>query len=260
MISDKNIKNCVHKHHLFSSLVPQELAILLETAARMHFEPQENIIYQGDKALRFYLIIEGHLQLYRTSLQGQEKVIEVVRQGRTFAEALMFSEQCTYPVSAQAVSPCQLISFDSESYLKMLRNNPKACIAIMADMSVRLRKDLNEVEILSVQNAQNRFLLFLQRNINYSQSNHGVIKLDIPKRMLASRLSIQPETFSRLINKMVKDGLIIVDGGLIEVPDLNRLYANSDIPLAHLPLNKQINFQNKNSSAATLQSISVQNI
>ncbi len=260
MITDKNIRNCVHSHHLFSSLAPGELAALLETAAKIQFSPQENIIYQGDKALRFYLVIEGHLQLYRTSLQGQEKVIEVVRQGRTFAEALMFTEQCTYPVSAQAVSSCLLISFDSESYLKMLRNNSKACIAIMADMSVRLRKDLNEVEILSVQNAQNRFLLFLQRNIKFSDINQGIIKLDIPKRMLASRLSIQPETFSRLIKKMVKDSLIVVDGGIIQIPDLNRLYASSDIPLAQLPVNKQVHFRSQSSSSGLAQSISVHNI
>ncbi|QSX38337.1 Crp/Fnr family transcriptional regulator [Shewanella sedimentimangrovi] len=231
MITDSAIKAAVHSHHLFAALSQGELEQLLGSAARIQLAPQETLFRQGDVAKRFYLVIQGHLQLYRTSLQGQDKVIEVVREGRTFAEALMFSQQASYPVSAQAVSECILVSFDSEIYLGLLKRNADACIAIMAAMSVRLRKDLNEVELLSVQNAQSRLLLFLMRNLKRTGDNQGVVELDIPKRVLASRLSIQPETFSRLMKKMLTEGLIRECRGAIHIDDIGQLYASANIPL-----------------------------
>ncbi|WP_428775365.1 Crp/Fnr family transcriptional regulator [Vibrio sp.] len=231
MITDDLIKARIRQHHLFSTLAQSDLDQLLGHAAKIVLQPEEHLFYQGDPAKRFYLVIDGHLQLYRTSLQGQEKVIEVVREGRTFAEALMFGRQSCYPVAAKAVSACTLVSFESSNYLSMLRCNPEACIAIMANMSARLRKDLNEVELLSVQNAQSRLLLFLLRKLEQTGPNQGRVNLDIPKRVLASRLSIQPETFSRLIKKMVKEGIIGESRGTIEIKDISKLYATANIPL-----------------------------
>ncbi|MCE9685595.1 Crp/Fnr family transcriptional regulator [Shewanella sp. AS16] len=231
VIKDSQISDLLHSHHLFSSLAETELEQLLRCASVMGLPAHEILFHQGDDAERFYLIVKGHLRLYRTSVQGQEKVIEVVREGSSFAEALMFNQQANYPVSAQAVSDCKLISFDSHAYLHLLRNNPSACIAIMANMSHRLRKHVNEVELLSVQNAQNRLLLFLLRNMQTIAPNQGLVTLDIPKRMLASRLSIQPETFSRLIKKMVTEGLILESHGEIHIRDVSQLYADANIPM-----------------------------
>ncbi len=230
MITDPIIKARVHEHHLFASLGHSELEHLLGNALRIQITPNESLFHQGDVAKRFYLVIRGHLQLYRTSLQGQDKVMDVVREGQTFAEALMFAQHASYPVSAQAVSKCVLVSFDRDTYLNLLKRNPDAGIAIMANMSVRLRRHLNEVELLSVQNAQSRLLLFMMSHLKHSGVNQGQIELDIPKRVLASRLSIQPETFSRLMKKMLTNGLIREHQGVIFIDDISRLYASANIP------------------------------
>ncbi|MCL1077320.1 Crp/Fnr family transcriptional regulator [Parashewanella spongiae] len=202
----------------------------MKSAARIQLSSHENLFFQGDPAKRFYLLLNGNLQLYRSNPQGQDKVIEVVREGHTFAEALMFNKQSVYPVSAQAVSECLLISFECDCYRNMLKHNSEACMAVMSDMSVRLRKHINEVEVLSLQNAQSRLLLFLMRHMKNTDENQGRVALDIPKRVLASRLSIQPETFSRLIKKMTANQLISENGHDIIINDVRQLYASVDVP------------------------------
>jgi CRP-like cAMP-binding protein len=122
-----------------------------------------------------------------------------------------------------------VVRFDSDTYLQLLKLNPDACIATMADLSVRIRKHLNEVEMVTLQNAQHRLLVFLLINIKALGNNQAEIKLDIPKRLLALRLSIQPEIFSWLIKKMSQEGLISEDHGIIDIPDVELLYASSDI-------------------------------
>ncbi len=231
MITDSHIINTVSAHHLFSALTDAEYQQLFSTAKTCKIEPLENVFHQGDKASRFYLVLRGHLKLYRTSPSGQEKVVELMREGNTFAEALMFNNKPFYPVAAQAVSASELITFDNDTYLKILKSNPEAGIAIMANMSIRLHHDLYEIEMLSVENAKNRLLLFLMQNIQDKDGNEGVIELDIPKRTLASLLSIQPETFSRLLKKLAKEGLIEERRGHIRIINIDALYAASDIPV-----------------------------
>ncbi|MBM7070841.1 Crp/Fnr family transcriptional regulator [Shewanella sp. 202IG2-18] len=230
MIKEPYIKRVVHQHHLFKSLEEAELMRVMNSAALVHLNPNENLFFQGEPANRFYLLLHGKLQLFRSNPQGQDKVIEVVREGHTFAEALMFNKQANYPVSSQAVSECQLISFDNDSYRKMLKHNSEACMAVMSNMSVRLRKNITEVEELSLQNAQSRLLLFFMRHMQITSENTGRVKLDIPKRVLASRLSIQPETFSRLMKKMTAKELISESGHNIIIHDMRELYAIVDIP------------------------------
>lgn len=230
MITDIKTSQRIQAHHLFSALNAHELTQLMSSASRVHLAPQEHLFHRQDPARRFYLVLEGNLQLYITSSQGQLKVLEVVRPDNSFAEALIFNQQPFYPVSAQAVQGCELISFDAETYLGLLRHNPQACIAVMATMSMRLHKDLQEIENLTLQNAENRLLLFLLRHSKPSGDNSGELTLDIPKRTLASRLSIQPETFSRLIKKMNSEGIIEESRGLINIPDLAKLYASIQQP------------------------------
>lgn len=231
MITDNCLIDFISSHHLFSALTDEEFKLLISSAKTFKVEPLENIFHQGDDANRFYLVLQGHLKLYRTSPNGQEKVVELVRKGNTFAEALMFNSKPFYPVAAQAVSASELIAFDNDTYLKILKSNPEAGIAIMANMSIRLHNDLNEIEMLSVENAKNRLLLFLLQNIQDKNGNEGIIELDIPKRTLASLLSIQPETFSRLLKKMTKEGLIEEQRGHIRIINIEALYAASDIPM-----------------------------
>jgi CRP/FNR family transcriptional regulator, dissimilatory nitrate respiration regulator len=239
MLANQNVRARVQNHQLFSSLNEAQLAKIFATASLLHIKPEQMLFHQGELASRFYFVLAGTLQLFRTNVQGQMKVIEVVRSGCTFAEALMFNKQTRFPVSAQSVSECALVSFDSETYLQLLKHNPDACIAIMADLSVRIRKHINEVEMVSLQNAQHRLLLFLLRKMTVVGDNQGEITLDIPKRLLASRLSIQPETFSRLIKKMSQTGLIAESHGVIRIPDVALLYASTDISITQPTFNQQ---------------------
>jgi CRP-like cAMP-binding protein len=49
------------------------------------------------------------------------------------------------------------------------------------------------------------------------------LTLDISKQTLASQLNLAPETFSRVLGRLVKDGCILVNGRNITVKDVNAL-------------------------------------
>ncbi len=57
----------------------------------------ELLIRQGQPAERFFLVLKGRVKLYRISTDGQEKVVEIIQAGQTFAEAVMFMQRSEYP-------------------------------------------------------------------------------------------------------------------------------------------------------------------
>jgi CRP-like cAMP-binding protein len=93
----------------------------------------------------------------------------------------------------------------------------------MADMSTWLKKQINEIDALTLQNATLRFTNYLIHIAPPGKSADVEIKLAAPKHVIASRLSIQPESFSRILRTMQQADLISVKGNTIHIRDMDAL-------------------------------------
>ena len=140
--------NDLKKGLLFANLGDEQLQRVARGARRLRLDEGEPLFEQGDRADRFYLLLSGLIKLYRLSPAGNEKVIEVVNPGSTFAEALMFLDRPHYPVGAAALSDAQLISVDAHDFAAMLRESVDTCFLLLGDMSQRLRGLLREIDDL----------------------------------------------------------------------------------------------------------------
>ena len=101
---------------------------------------------------------------------------------------------------------------DSAAYLELLRGSTESCFRLMADMSQRLKHLITEIEVLSLQNAAYRLANFLWKRWESERPADGFIELRVPKGVIASRLSVTPETLSRTLHGFTEQGLIRVDG------------------------------------------------
>ncbi|MCB1857933.1 MAG: Crp/Fnr family transcriptional regulator [Gammaproteobacteria bacterium] len=205
--------------YLFSQLDGEQLARLKSFSQAIHLEDGRTLFEAGDEARRFFMVRDGQIKLSRLSLDGNEKVIEVVSQGYTFAEALMFLDSPHYPVRAVAIGDTNLYSFDNKSFLGLLRESTDTCFRVMGDMSQRLRQLIKEIDDLTLQSATGRVAGYLCGRYVYSGQDRVEFDLDTPKGVLASRLSVKPETFSRILHTFTSQGLVKVRGGHIEILD-----------------------------------------
>ena len=178
---------------------------------------------RGDDAKRFFLVLEGQIKLSRLAMNGNEKVIEVVISGHTFAEALMFADKPAYPVSAAAIGKSRLVAVDSHAFLDLLRESTDTCFRVMGDMSMRLRRMIKEIDDLTLQSATGRVAGFLCGKSMFKGQTRVAFDLATPKGVLASRLSVKPETFSRILHNFTDQGLVRVKGGHIEILDVEGL-------------------------------------
>jgi CRP-like cAMP-binding protein len=214
--------------YLFSQLDDAQIRRLEAMGRRLRLQDRQMLFQLGDPADRFFLVIKGQMKLFRLALNGNEKVIEIISPGQTFAEALMFSERPHYPVSAAAISQVELMAFENAGFLKLLRESVDTCFRLMGDMSQRLKRLIKEIDDLTLQSASGRVAGYLWGCWYHSKTPGNAFELDVPKGVLASRLSVKPETFSRILHHFSAQGLIQVDGSSIQVIDADGLYQQAE--------------------------------
>jgi CRP-like cAMP-binding protein len=207
----------LRKTYLFATLDDSQLQKVMAMSQKITLSDGETLFEAGVTADRFFLVLEGQVKLYRLSLDGNEKVIELLRPGHTFAEALMFMEQPCYPVSSTAVGDVELLAFENLEFLALLRESVDTCFRLMGDMTMRLHHLIKEIDDLSLQTATGRVAGFLCGKLTELGDGVQSIELDTPKGVLASRLSVKPETFSRILHNFTADGLINVSGAHIDI-------------------------------------------
>lgn len=210
----------LRKSFMFARLSESQLDRVSRHVVRIRLEEGEVLFQQNDPAGRFYMLLRGQIKLFRLGPSGNEKVIEIVSPCSTFAEALMFLERPTYPVGAQALQAAEVLSIDAADFARMLRESVDTCFMLMGDMSQRLRGLIREIDDLSLSSATCRVAAYL---LTKSSPAGASFDLDVPKQTLASRLSVQPETFSRIIRNLSDQRVLAVRGSRVEITDRDRL-------------------------------------
>jgi CRP-like cAMP-binding protein len=215
--------DAIRGHYLFSGLEEDVFDALVAEIGVEPFEKGEILFHRGDNARDFYFVESGQIELSLISADGQKKIIEVVSHGRTFAEAIVFMRESKFPVTAEALSDSVVYRIPNDKYRELLNDDSDACMRLLSDVCRHLHERVREIERLTIQNARSRLCSYLIDHIVEADDDEATVRLDLPKHVIASRLSITPETLSRLLRAMADEGILTVDDRLIFVHSLARL-------------------------------------
>lgn len=205
---------------LFTGLVPDDMRKLLATSSIRRYPDQTTLFMEGEPAQRFFVVMEGWVKLYRLCEDGHEVVISVISPGESFAEAAIFDSH-VYPVSAATIADTRLLVVSADTLIRELRENMNFTFNMLASMSRHLRSSITLLHQLSAMSSTERLADFLLGLCNGTQ---GEAKLTLPmdKSLIAARLGMQPETFSRALAKLKSVGVRNTGPDII-VEDVDRL-------------------------------------
>lgn len=218
----------IRSHHLFAGLSPPQMQRLLASSHVDGCEAGQMLIDRGQPALHFFIVLEGQVNLVLYSKSGEEKIVDILGPGNSFAEAVMFMESPGYPVSAVAAMKSKVARFSSREYLAILRESPETCLRMLGHVSQRLHMRIREIEYLTLESATHRLVRHLESRLAPGTTGPTEITLQESRQELASRLSMKPETLSRLLRHLSDAGAIVVHGRVLQVPDRKRLLAVLD--------------------------------
>lgn len=205
---------------LFNDVTPEELGKIAASTTEMHMPKGGTIFRRGDPCEGFHIVIYGQVKLGFTSTQGDEKVVEIISRGQSFGEALMFMEK-PYIVSAHALADSLLLYISKHAVFAELDRNPKFARRMLAGLSRRLHGLISDVEAYSLRSASQRVIGYLLKEDPDGDGSH--VTLSVSKKLLASRLNLTPEHFSRVLHDLVAQQLIDVRGREIVILDVERL-------------------------------------
>jgi CRP-like cAMP-binding protein len=206
---------------MFEGLPAEDREALALIALQKRFGKGETIFSEGDVANGFYVVDRGKVKIYKISFEGKEQIIHIFGPGEPFGEVPMF-EGKHFPAHAVAMEESSVIFFPRSSFVHLIQTNPSLALNMLAVLSRRLRGLTVMVEDLSLREVPARLashLLYLSN----SQRGAQQFKLDLPKGQLAGLLGTIPETMSRIISKMVKNGFIQIEGSVITILDRDAL-------------------------------------
>ena len=199
--------------HSFDSVMKQSFVINI-AANKQLFE-------QGQAVTDFFVLSKGQLKLTRLSSEGDEKVIEIINNGNSFAEAAVFGRFSGYPVNCFAIRDSIIFKINATAYIKELQTSVDSCFAVMTTLSTRTHNLLSEIDRLTLHNATHRLGIYLLKEVEEEEGTIEVA-LTAPKHVIASRLSIKPETLSRTFKRLVECGYIAIKEKQIIINDVSK--------------------------------------
>lgn len=208
---------------LFSAAPQDVLNALCAQARTLTALPKGHVLFmQDDPAEWFYIVASGWVKLYRETLDGDEAVLDIMPVGSICGETAFF-ENDSYACSAEIAETATIHAYPLSILSRAIRDHNDLAIALLKHINKRNIFQGKEIEHRTVQSASQRIGCYLLRLCK--QGAKGAISLHLPhdKAMIAARLGMQPETFSRALARLQKDVGLRVKGYTIELDDLDEL-------------------------------------
>lgn len=198
---------------LFSCLNDIELQKIIKISTIKTLNKENILFYEGDEANKFYVLLDGHLKLYKTGMRSQEIVLH------TFTKPTMVAEMATF----------ENIRFPATSVA--IRDNTKVAMIEKTQFMDMLMKDTNMsfLIIKSLTKKIKNLELSINRNFIYDATTKlcSLLKEDPSilttqkKIQIANRLNIAPETLSRTIAKLKNLEILDHDNSISDIKKLN---------------------------------------
>ncbi len=210
---------------LFSDLSPDELRDLAAGCALRRLARSDMVFRAGDPCNEFHVVVVGQAKLFVLSPSGQEKVVELIGPGQSFGEAIMFTDR-PYILGAQALADTLLLTVSKQAVLREIERDHRFALRMLAGLSRRMHGLIHDVEAYALHSGLQRVIGFLLRDQaleDVDASQVLTVSLPVSKATIASRLSLTPEYFSRVLHELEAQGLIEVDKRDIRIPDPKKL-------------------------------------
>jgi CRP/FNR family transcriptional regulator len=199
----------------FEELPDEQIEDLCMIVVDQVFHRGQIVFSEGDDGTGFYVVISGRVKIFKLSPEGKEQILHIFGPGDPFGEAAVFSGQ-HFPANAEAMESSRIFFFPRGSFSDLIKDNPSLALNMLAILSKRLRRFANLIDDLSLKEVPGRLAAHLLYLSGQSEGSEQ-LELNITKTQLASLLGTIPETLSRILGKMSKQGLIESDGRQIKI-------------------------------------------
>ena len=199
---------------MFAALSSVHMKELCDQTHIKHFTKNSIVFYEGDQSEYLHILLNGSIKLYKTTPKGSQIQINRLNAPSMIGEYACFEQQ-PFPATCEFVTDGSMGILPFDMVYKHL-NNPNFSLEIIKSLTgkVALLSALVHKETVLSSEAKVADLMMQKLALFQRLKNNEI----------ASMLNLTPETFSRIMTKFKKEGIISVENHAVVVHNEDALY------------------------------------
>lgn len=202
----------------FSGLSPAELDSIRRRLFEIKAERGEVILLEGEPAESLFFVVSGVVKVFKTSIEGKEQILSIVRPGESFNDVSVF-DGGPNPTSAQAMGPVVLYGIKNNDLKVILREHPQVVLNIIKVLAERVRQLVSLVEDLSFRRVIGRGAKIL---LEHAGDGTGP-RPQLTQQEMAAMAGTVREVVARSLKALEEEGAIRLDRHRIVITDKEAL-------------------------------------
>jgi CRP-like cAMP-binding protein len=210
---------------LFAQLSAPDIEKLAAITTRKRFPSGTAVFFQDDPADSLYVVLSGSAKVFRTSEDGRDRILMILRGGDAFGELAMI-EGLPRSATVQTLEDTEMLAVSRKEFEAFARAHPDFLWKLLQGMAERVRKINEDVLDLSFKEVPYRVLRMLSQLV----ARHGEsgpdgwrIQMPLSVREMSSMVGANTETVNRLLDRYESEGLVRRQGASWIVPDRGAL-------------------------------------
>ena len=205
------MKNLMIKNiPMFADLRDDILEKIYNLMQRRVYKRNNMILMEEDFGDTLFILNKGSVKITRLSDDGREVILSILGEGDFFGEMSIFDGE-SRSANVVALEDSEVYILKRGDFIDLLEKHPKIAIALLQELATRLRKSDQQIEGLSLSDAENRIGMTISR----LAEELGVIKMgqvvihNLPYQQdIANMAGTSRETVSRMLTLLQRKGYI----------------------------------------------------
>jgi CRP-like cAMP-binding protein len=169
------------------------------------------LVFEGEPADAMYYVADGVVKVFKTSPDGKEQILRIIRPGDTFNEVPFLGG--VNLASAAAMSVVALHGIKKKDLENMSREYPQVALNIIKVLSLRVQEMIDLVEDLSFRHVNGRVAKILLEHAM------GGEKPRLTQQEMAAMIGTAREMVGRSFKNLEAEGAIRIERNRIIVAD-----------------------------------------
>lgn len=202
--SHGNHKMCVRNVPIFNHLTEEEMNEVFRKVESKTYPRRDHLYMAGDPKNSLFVLHRGKIRIYRLNEEGKEQLLRVLMPGDFTGELALFGGEALHDSYAEIVQDSRVCEIRKSDLYVLLKEYPDIGIKIIERFSRRLNEVEQQATNIALLNSEERLIEYIRTHVD----DEDFLKLGMTKKDLASYLSMQPETLTRIFKKLEADGVI----------------------------------------------------
>jgi CRP/FNR family transcriptional regulator len=220
----------VELEFLRSILYFSELSLAeLESIRKLVFEKTADraqvVLLEGESAENLYFVASGAMKVFKTSAEGKEQILSIVRPGESFNDVPIF-DGGPNAASARAMGPVLLYGIRKNDMKAILRDHPQIALNVIRVLASRVRHLVSLVEDLSFRHVISRVAKILLEHVG-GEMGRGP---RLTQQEMAAMAGTAREVVGRSLKALEEEGAIKLDRHRIIITDKETLQKIMEVP------------------------------